>query len=475
MSPLSNIEKHYSTLIVGGGIVGAGIFRDLSLHGVSCLLIDKKDFSSQTSQSSSKILHGGIRYLENMDFALVREASREKKHWIARAPHLCQQRPFYLPIFRDSLRPLWKIKLGLSLYSAFSSGDKPGHSIIGAEETLGHIPHLRGEGLRGAGIYYDAVVDDVKLALEVIYDGLLEDCSEAINYTELKNLEMGEKGLYRVFLRDTLTGEEQTVEASHVVFATGPFTDQLLHNLKVIPWQSKLLPSQGSHLWIEREALPLKHPVLLTPRDGRVLFAIPKWDKVLVGTTETIPNKNFFDIEAKEDEIEYLLENIKQFFPGSSIARDMVADTFSGIRPLVKGNTTSRHATDRQHKIFRPRSNVYVVIGGKYTTFRIMGQEVSRDICLKNRISYNSDLGKGILRRRSVVDTPPPFSLTAEHIGKILKTEKVRTLEDLIKRRLGVPKRSFWREKVSFEDFFNPLMPELKKYLDPSSLDLTRF
>ena len=475
MPLLSRVEKYYPTLIVGGGIVGAGIFRDLSLHGISCLLIDKKDFSSQTSQSSSKILHGGIRYLENMDFGLVREASREKKHWITRAPHLCHERPFYLPVFRDSLRPLWKVRMGLSLYRTFSGEENPGSSFMGVEEVLEHVPHLRREGLRGAGIYYDAVVDDVKLTLEVIYDGLFEHCGEAINYVELKDLERGEKGTYRAFLRDTLTGEEGMVEAAHIIFATGPFTDQLLPSLKAINWRPKLLPSQGIHLWLEREALPLKHPVLLTPKDGRVLFAIPKGDKILVGTTETVPEKNFFDIRASEEDIRYLLENIRQFFPGSSVARDMVADTFGGVRPLVKGDTENRHTTERQHKIFRPHRNVYVVLGGKYTTFRIMGQEISRDICLKSRISYNSELSKNALRRRSVVSTSSSFSLTREHIRKIVKTEKVRTLEDLIKRRLGIPNRRFWREKVSFEDFFIPLMPELRQYLAPSSLDLSQF
>ena len=274
-SPLANIEKCYSVLIVGGGIVGAGIFRDLSLHRIPCLLIDKKDFSSQTSHSSSKILHGGIRYLETMDFALIREASQEKKHWITQAPHLCRELPFYLPIFRDSLRPLWKIKVGLTLYDALSCWTGPRHSLVGAEETLRSIPCLREEGLRGAGIYHDAIVDDVKLALEVIYDGLFEDCSEAINHVELRELGRGRMRNYRAFLRDSLTGEEKTVEADDIVFATGPFTDRLLQNLKIISWHPKLLPSQGSHLWLEREALPLEHPVLLTPRDGKGTFCYP--------------------------------------------------------------------------------------------------------------------------------------------------------------------------------------------------------
>ena len=475
MSPLSHIKNHYSVLIVGGGIVGAGIFRDLSLHGIDCLLIDKKDFASQTSGASSKILHGGIRYLENMDLNLVWEASREKRHWIARAPHLCEERSFYLPIFRDSFRSLWKIKAGLFLYDMLSHGTRTRHFLVGAEEALAAIPGLRREGLRGAGVYYDAVVDDVKLALEVIYDGLEEEESEAINYVGIEKLEKDSKGMYRAFLKDSLTGREREVGASNVVFATGPFTDQLLQKLQVSGWSPQLLPSRGSHLWIERKFLPLEHPVLLTPKDGRVFFAIPKSGKILIGTTESEPGKDFFDVRASQREIDYLLDNIRDFFPDARIGREAIAGTFAGIRPLVKGDSENPHTTDRQHKIFQPNVNIYVIFGGKYTTFRIMGREVSRSICLKNGISYNSDLSRSVLRRRSVVGASPLFSLTAGHIRAILKTEKVRTLDDVLKRRLGIPNRNFWREKTPFDNFFAPLMPELKQYLDSASLDLSRF
>ena len=470
---LRSVEKYYPVLIVGGGIVGAGIFRDLSLHGVSCLLVDKKDFSSQTSQASSKILHGGIRYLETMDFSLVREACGEKKHWLSQVPHLCQERAFHLPVFRDSLRPLWKIKMGLTLYDALAPAGSRRHSLSNAEETLEHLPGLRRDGLRGAGVYYDAVVDDIKLTLEVIYDALEEGGAEAMNHVALQELTKERGGDYRALLRDELTGDEEVVRTSSVVFATGPFTDQLLHRLGIVPWQPRLLPSKGIHLWMERERFPLEYPVLLTPRDGRVVFAIPKAEKVLVGTTETAPEGNFFDIQANEGEIAYLLENINHFFPRYSLDRKAVADTFAGIRPLVKGDSEDRHKTAREHKVFRPDQDIYVVIGGKYTTFRVMGREITRSICLREGIPYNSDTSSRPLRRRSVVvgeDVP-----TVDDVRTVLKTEKVRTLEDLVKRRLGISKRSFWRGKIPFDEFFTPLMPELKASLDTSSLDWDRF
>ena len=471
-SPLKGVEPSYPVLVVGGGIVGAGIFRDLSLHGVSCLLVDKKDFSSQTSQSSSKILHGGIRYLETMDFGLVREACGEKRHWLSRAPHLCQERAFHLPVFEDSLRPLWKIKMGLVLYDMLSLGSSQRHSLVSADEAMGRISGLRQDGLRGAGIYYDAVVDDIKLTLEVIYDALEEPGSEAINHVALQELEKEKRGGYRALLRDELTGEEKIVRATSVIFATGPFTDQLLQRLKIVPWEPRLLPSKGIHLWMEREHFPLEHPVLLTPRDKRVIFAIPKEDKVLVGTTETAPEQEFFDIQANESEITYLLRNVAHFFPQYSLGREAIVDTFAGIRPLVKGHSDDRHKTTREHNVFRPERDMYVVVGGKYTTFRLMGQEITRSICLRENVPYNSGRSENPLRRQSVVVGKAP---SAKDIRTILKTERVRTLEDLIKRRLGVPRRSFWRSSVPFDDFFAPLMPELERHLHCSSFNWERF
>ena len=253
-SRLPQIRDHYDIVIVGAGITGAGIFRYLALHGLKVLIIDKKDFSSQTSQSSSKMLHCGIRYLENFDFALVWEALHEKNFWIKRAPHLCYEDSFYLPIFKNSARPLWMVKIGLWLYDFLSSFKNSPHRILDREQTLKQIPGLKSKGLSGAGVYYDAVMDDVKITLEVLYDGLQEKGCEALNYVSMTSFE-NNGDTNTLSLRDEINGDTKTVTCRETVFATGPFTDRLMAELGSIPWIPKLLPSKGSHLWLKKEKI----------------------------------------------------------------------------------------------------------------------------------------------------------------------------------------------------------------------------
>ena len=471
-SPLLNCENHYPVLIVGGGIVGAGIFRDLSLHNIPTLLVEKKDFSSQTSQSSSKMLHGGIRYLENMDFALVWEALHEKNLWLKLAPHLCYEKAFYMPVYKDALRPLWMIKCGLFLYDFLSSFQNSPHQVKNKEKTLKDLSVLKKDGLSGSGIYYDAVVDDAKLTLEVIYDGLSNKACQALNHVSLEQVEI-EGDIYKCHLKDGITGDMRVVTTNELVFATGPFTDQLMNKLKIVPWSDKLLPSKGSHLWVSKKHLPIDHPVVLTPKDGRVIFVIPQNDKVLVGTTEVQADSDFFDIDASHLEVDYLIHNLNEYFPEVNIVKENIISTFAGIRPLVKDDSGDKGKTAREHKLYQPRSNMYVMLGGKYTTFRVMASDVVREICNKYRVPYNSNRTKAPLRQRSAVLPFDRTTLTKPNVLKSLESEKVRTFDDLLVRRLGIPHKEHWDHSESLAEFFNEIKPSMLKHINmnDSALD----
>ncbi|MDC0254633.1 FAD-dependent oxidoreductase [Bacteriovoracales bacterium] len=460
-SPLDELEDDYDTLIVGGGIVGAGIFRDLSLHGVKCLLIDKKDFTSQTSQSSSKMLHGGIRYLEKLNFDLVWEALHEKNLWLGLAPHLCYESPFYFPVFKGEERPLWMIKAGLSLYDFLSSYRNTPHKILSKKEALKAIPSLKEKGLRGAGVYYDAIVDDAKLTLEVIYDAL-KGHGQAFNHVEMNGLDINSG---EILLRDCLNQQKtKKIKTKDIVVAVGPFTDILMG--KILDWEPILAPSKGSHLWLKPKSLPIKDPLLLKTHDERVFFVIPWPNAILVGTTETKVEGELFDLKASPEEIDYLLNNIKKYFPEINLGKEDIISTFSGVRPLIKGESNGELGEiKREHKVYQPRHNIHVIAGGKYTTFRTMGQEISRKIVLKNHLPYNSNLTKKELRQTSIYKPFQKKSPTPEEVFQIIKREKVRTFEDLLLRRLGFPTPEHWTWDTSFEDFFRPLYPELKKLL----------
>tara|TARA_Y100001954_G_scaffold239480_1_gene314495 strand:- start:1209 stop:2678 length:1470 start_codon:yes stop_codon:yes gene_type:complete len=466
-SPIHSLKDHYDVVVVGGGIVGAGIFRDLSLHGLHCLLIDKKDFTSQTSQSSSKMLHGGIRYLEKLDFSLVWEALHEKNLWLELAPHLCYESSFHFPIYKGFNKPLWMVKIGLSLYDFLSSYKNTPHKILSKKEVLNSIPSLNNENLTGAGLYYDAIVDDAKLTLEVIYDSLKEASgSQAFSHIELEKLEV--QGIKNnLQLKDSLNSEvTKTISADDVIFSVGPFTDNLLSKFKDLKWDPVLSPSKGSHIWLRADALDIKGPLLLRTKDNRVFFVIPWPNAILVGTTETKVEGNFFNLSPTPDEVHYLIDNIKKYFPKIMLSEKDIISSFSGVRPLIKdSNSSELGEVKREHKVYQPKHNIHVIAGGKYTTFRTMGQEISRKIVLKKELSYNSNMTKQKLRQKSCILPFKEDEITADTIFNIIEKENVRTFDDLLKRRIGCPSPRHWNKKTSLVDLFKPIYPELKNVL----------
>lgn len=434
---LEKIDIHYDCLIVGGGIVGAGILRDLSLNGAKCLLIDKKDFSSQTSSKSSKMLHGGIRYLENYDFDLVFEALKEKNFWTKNAPHLCYESPFFLPIYKDSLRPKWMICIGLFLYDVLSVFKNKHFYMTNSAETKNELPDIRLLNLTGAGVYHDAIVDDFRMTIENIIDATHSSQSLALNYVGLKSFTTFDDHIC-ADIKDELTGKELKITAKEIVFATGPFTDNILAKQSNFTWTPKLLPSKGSHLWLKKDAIKINYPLVLTPNDGRVIFVIPQKDKILVGTTEVAINvhDSKFDLEISNEEIDYLLKNIKEFFPSSNVTRDHILESFAGLRPLVKEDSTSeRGKTARNHKYYQPKHNVHVIIGGKYTTFRVMAQEVSQIIAKKLNLKYNSKKTLSPFNYKSGINIFKKTMSEDQMRIHVMQNELVRTQED-IERRL---------------------------------------
>jgi glycerol-3-phosphate dehydrogenase len=452
--------KHYETVIIGGGIVGAGIFRDLCLHGISTLIIDKNDFSSETSERSSKLLHGGIRYLENFDFKLVFEALHEKNAWIKIAPHLCFEAPFYL-----------------FLYDFLSGFSNSPHSIKSPNEMKVLMPILNQNQLTGAGLYHDAVVDDAKMCLEVIYDGLMENKSLALNHHEIKDLKFI-NGKTNLIIKNNLTDELINISANNIVFAVGPYTDQLLKKFPILNWNDVLLPSKGSHLWISKNDLPIENPLVITTDDNRVIFVVPHQEKILVGTTEIPLTESIDQMSISKSEMTYLLNELNLYFPTLNLNEKHILSTFSGVRPLIKEeNTGNRGRTSREHKVYMPNSQTYVIAGGKYTTFRVMGQEITKEICHKNNVSYNPDRTLVPLRKNSVV-LPFQWKLpNTIELQTILSTELPKTFDDLVKRRLSISSRSAWalKTKEDFDQYFLSHLPLINNFFPLSENAIKNF
>lgn len=431
--------KHYDVVIVGGGINGCGLLRDLALNGVKALLIDKGDYSAQTSQGSSKMLHGGIRYLENFDFSLIQEALEEKNLWLKLTPHLCFEREFYLPLYRYSKYTPWMLEAGLIIYDFLSHFQNRPHKMLDAEETMKLLPSIDSKGLKGCGKYYDGIVDDAKLSLECLYDALIEPGVDALSYHEVTATVQTTDG-YEVTYENRKNKKSETVTATFVVFTTGPFTDQLLPKLQV-PWTPQLVPSKGIHLWLKEGSIDVQGSVVLTTKDNRVVFVIPQRDAILVGTTETMVNEEIFNIKATAKEVDYLLKVLQESFPQSNLSEASIISTFAGVRPLAKeeGSQNSLGKVSRHHKIYRPTSHSYVMIGGKYTTFRKMTQELAHEIVPRLGLRYRPSLTLNPLRQHSIMPTfGKQPKLTIEMVKRIIKEERVTTFEDLVKRRLSL-------------------------------------
>jgi glycerol-3-phosphate dehydrogenase len=430
------IDTHYSNIIIGGGIVGAGILRDLALHEKKTLLIEKGDFASQTSQGSSKMLHGGIRYLENFDFMLVFEALREKKNWLRIAPHLSSEIKFFLPVYKYSKWPLFFLRIGLFLYDLLSLFKNPPYKILDRKQTIAGLKGLNSNQLKGSGIYSDGIIDDSKLVIDLILESIQKE-SDALNYQEVISHSFT-NNIHTIETKNTITKEVNTFTCDNLVFATGPFTDQLLHKLK-IPWKNVLLPSKGSHLWIKKDSLKIKEGMVLQTKDNRIIFVIPQRNAILVGTTEIQlkPTEDFFNIKPTKEEIQYLIDNLNFYFPDSNISNENILSSFAAVRPLVKsGNSSSK--TSRHHKLFTPLPNCHVVVGGKYTTFRVMASDVCKKIFKQNNWNYKKKLSLSKLEKISSIHDIHSQNLTKELIDNIIEKELVKTKDDLLKRRLSL-------------------------------------
>ena len=370
------------------------------------------------------------------------------------------------------------MRFALALYDFLSGYENIGHEIISKRKLLKRIPGIKEKGLKGGGIYHDAIMDDAKITLEVIFDALKNKSSQALNYVEFLNFKnVGEYNI--VNIKDTLTGEEKSIKVKELIFALGPFTDQFLSAQENLNWRPILLPSKGSHLWIDKKCLPIEYPVVLNTNDNRIIFVIPGKHSVLVGTTEDPVEKDMFDIKPSKSEIDYLLKNLTNYFPGHNIGPDSILSSFAGIRPLVKGDSDDSGKTARTEKVYQPFHNVHVIAGGKYTTFRVMGQGISRIIVERKNMPYNNKLTESSLKSPLLIPAFVPTLLNSEIIFKIVNNEKVRTFEDLVYRRIGIASKKHWDPQMvegkSFDDFFLPLVEKLSEKIKITKNDVLNY
>lgn len=376
-------SRRFDLLVIGGGITGAGIAREAALRGLSVALVDRHDFAGGTSSRSSRLVHGGLRYLEHRQFALVRESLAERRVLLSLAPHLVRPLGFVFPMYRSDRVPRWKLELGLTLYDFLASrGNVPRHRRLSKRGVLGEEPRLRERGLRGGALYWDAQCDDARLTLAAVRAASALGAM-VMNHACVIALDLVQGRASGAVVEDQLTGAQATVAARVIVNATGPWSDTV-RRLEDPGATALLRPTRGAHVLVPRERIGHAHGItFLSPIDGRVMFVLPWGDRSYIGTTDTDAPAEPERVAATPEDVLYLLRSANAIFPEARLGPEDVSLTWAGLRPLVLADRAGRvqrraspGARSREHVIQTGPAGMLTIAGGKLTTFRRMGAEL---------------------------------------------------------------------------------------------------
>lgn len=372
--PEALTDGTFDLLVLGGGITGAGVALDAVLRGLRVALIDKGDFASGTSSLSSKLVHGGLRYLEHGDFHLVYEALHERGRLLHNAPHLVHPLRFVLPFYEGARVSPWKFRIGLVLYDLLA-----GARNIHRSRTIA-LPHLRREfsglrpeGLHGAAEYFDAKMDDARLCLEVLRTAALHGAI-VDNYVEAVAFDFSAGVIRGVRAVDRRSGRELSISARQVVNATGPWSDAV-RRLAGDDEEPLLRPTKGVHLILPDRRLSAAF-LLLHPSDGRVFFVLPFFRNMLLGTTDTVCDNSPEKLSVTPEDIEYLLAGFNHYFTPPLSASDILGG-FAGLRPLIRARPGQPSELTREFQLHASPSGLLTAAGGKYTTYRHMAEIIT--------------------------------------------------------------------------------------------------
>jgi len=430
-------REQFDVLVVGGGITGAGIARDAAMRGLTTALVERDDFASGTSSRSSRLVHGGVRYLEHGHLHLVFESSRERRTLLRIAPHLVRPLRFTWPVYRDARVPLWKLGLGLFMYDALAIfRNVHGHRLLTPKEVSGEEPALSRANLVGGASYYDASTDDTRLTLANVIVAE-ESGAVAVNHAPVVGMIREGERIVGAVVREDADDTEVSVRARVVVNATGPWTDAV----RAMDGDARthaVRATKGVHIAVPRERLATNAAVtLLSPIDGRVMFALPSTATTIVGTTDTPTDERPEHVRASRQDIDYLLAAANVFFPAARLTPADVVAAWAGIRPLVaSGFTGSPASASREHRIDRSASGLISVSGGKLTTYRSMAAEVVDVV--------EQSLGRR--RRRSKTNVVPLPGGDIRSFDETLRAAELEVGDSALARRLVEAHGSRWRE-----------------------------
>jgi glycerol-3-phosphate dehydrogenase len=368
-------DNTFDLVVIGGGITGAGILLDASSRGMKVALVEKGDFASGTSSKSSKLIHGGLRYLKQFELTLVKEVGTERAIVHKLAPHLVIPEKMLLPLIENGSYGEWMTSIGLKVYDilAHVEGDDK-RKMMNKEETMALEPLLPEGILKGSGYYAEYRTDDARLTLENIKTALNYDAT-AINYTKVNDFLYDGDQISGVNVTDVVRGESYQINSKFVINAAGPWVDEL-REVNHSKQGKELHLTKGVHLVFEKEKLPLKQSVYFDIPDGRMMFAIPRGNVTYAGTTDTNYKRSKEDVVATVEDADYLLDAINNMFPSVHLERKDIVSSWAGLRPLIHEEGKSPSELSRKDEIFNSDSGLLSMAGGKLTGYRKMAERV---------------------------------------------------------------------------------------------------
>ena len=377
----------FDLVIIGGGITGAGIALDTSSRGMKVALIEKDDFASGTSSKSTKLIHGGLRYLKQLEIALVREVGLERAIVHKMAPHLVVAEKMLLPLVEGGTYGKLSTSFGLALYDFLAGVEGEDKRImLSAEETHNKEPLLREDILKGGGFYAEYRTDDARLTIENIKTAI-DQGALCINYIRADDFVYNNGNIKAVVAKDVRTGQVFHIKGKFIVSAAGPWVDTLRKKDNSLEGKHLFL-SKGVHIVVSRKRFPLKNAVYFDVPDGRMMFAIPRHRTTYIGTTDTPYHGDINQVVGTKEDVDYLLEAVNAMFPSVQLTMDDVESSWAGLRPLIHEEGKSASEMSRKDEIFISETGFISIAGGKLTGYRKMAERISDLVAKKYQQKY---------------------------------------------------------------------------------------
>jgi len=386
-------KEPFDILIIGGGITGAGIALDAASRGLKVALVEKNDFASGTSSKSTKLIHGGLRYLKQFDFWLVREVGSERAIIHNLAPHLVVPDKMILPIIENGTYGSWLTSIGLKIYDILASveGDDK-RKMLDKEEALLKEPLLPEDVLEGAGYYAEYRTDDARLTIEVLKTAVRQG-ARALNYCKIKKLTYTNGKITGALADDLIQNETLELKAKYVINATGPWVDQIRDNMDINHGTGKRLQlTKGVHLVFPFEKFPVKQSIYFDVPDGRMIFGIPRGKITYVGTTDTKYEGDPREVKTDLADAMYLIEAVNHMFPEIELELDDIQSSWAGLRPLIYEEGKTAGELSRKDEIFESATGLISIAGGKLTGYRKMAERIVDLVDKKRSKEYDLDL-----------------------------------------------------------------------------------